>query len=330
MMVPASLVATASRPALAGLGLALEQIDVADELRDPARIRRLIQLARGCDLLETAVVHHADPVGHRHRLLLVVGDDDEGHAEPPLQLHQFELGAFAQLLVERGQGLVEQQHPRTARQRARQRHALPLAAGKLVRLALLQALEFYQRDHLGDADVDLGTRHLRALQPERDIVPHRKMRKQRVVLEHHVDRALVRQHLRDIGAVQQDAAFVRRLEAGQHPQQRGLAAAARTEQREKFAAPDIERQAVHRPQRAELLHHRIDAQQRHVGRDRRRLGLWPDTSIGRRFGFRRIRIVCAFSCVFRHDSSLPRRRQASGGTARTQPRARRAAPNCLS
>ena len=141
--------------------------------------------------------------------------------------------------------------------------------------------------------------------------------------------------LRDIGTVEQDAALVRRLEAGQHPQQRGLAAAAGPEQREKFAAPDIERQSVDRPQRSELLHHGINAEQRRIHRDRQglrvdrqRLSLgWHD--VGRRFGFRRIRLAHACRRVFRHDSSLPRRRQASGGTARTQPRARRATPNWL-
>ena len=73
--------------------------------------------------------------------------------------------------------------------------------------------------------IDVGGGHAGALQPEGDIVAHRQMRKQRVVLEHHVDRPLMRQHMRDVAAVEQDAALVRRLEAGQHPQQRGLAAA---------------------------------------------------------------------------------------------------------
>ena len=75
----------------------------------------------------------------------------------------------------------------------------------------------------------------------------------------------MRQHLRDVLAVEQDAALVRRLEAGEHPQQRGLAATAGTEQREKLPGPDVERQPIHRPDRAELLHHRVDAQQRNVG-----------------------------------------------------------------
>ena len=106
---------------------ALEQVDVADELGDPARGGRLVKVARGRDLFEPAGIHHADSVGHRHRLFLVVGDDDEGHAEPALQLHQFQLRALAQLLVERGQRLVEQQNLGPPRQRARQRHA---AAGR--------------------------------------------------------------------------------------------------------------------------------------------------------------------------------------------------------
>ncbi len=182
--------------------LPLEQIDVADELGDPARTGGLVELARRRYLFEPAGIHHADPPGNRHRLFLVVGDDDEGRAEAPLQLHQFELGAFAQLLVERGQGLVEQQYLRAARQRARQRHALLLSAGELIGLAFLEALELDQRNHLRHAGVDLGTRHAGALQSKRDVVAHREMRKQRVALEHHVDRTLVRQDLRDVPAVQ--------------------------------------------------------------------------------------------------------------------------------
>ncbi len=203
---------------LARLDLSLEQIDVADELGDPARSGRLVKVARGCDLFETAGIHHADPARHHHRLLLIVGDDDEGRCEPPLQFHQFELGAFAQLLVERGHRLVEQQNLRAPRQRAGQCHALFLTAGELIRLALLETVELDQRDHLGDAGIALRTRHAGALQTEGDIVAHGEMGKQRIVLEHHVDRALVRQNLRDVLAAKQNAAFVRRLKTGEHPQ----------------------------------------------------------------------------------------------------------------
>ena len=86
------------------------------------------------------------------------------------------------------------------------------------------------------------------------------MREQRVVLEHHVDGALVRQHLRDVLAAQQDLAGIRRLEPGEHAQQRGLAATGRPQQRKKFSGADVERELVDRGEAAEALCHALDAQ----------------------------------------------------------------------
>ena len=90
-------------------------------------------------------------VDERHRLFLVVRDDDEGDAERLLDVDQLELRVLAQLLVERAERLVEQQQLRPLDQRARERHALPLAAGELVRLALGELAELHQLEHLGDA-----------------------------------------------------------------------------------------------------------------------------------------------------------------------------------
>src|ERR1700730_12476140 len=81
---------------------------------------------------------------------------------------------------------------------------LLLAAGELIGLPLLHTLELEQRDQPGHALIDFGTGHPGALQSERDVVPHVEVRKQRIVLKHHVDWTLVRQNLRDIPAVQQD------------------------------------------------------------------------------------------------------------------------------
>ncbi len=102
-------------------------------------------------------------------------------------------------------------------------------------------------------------RHAGALEAEGDVVAHGEMRKQRVVLEHHVDGPLMRQHRRDVAAVEQDAALVRRLETGEHAQQRGLAAAARAQQREELAGPDVEREPVHGAETAERLGDPLDA-----------------------------------------------------------------------
>ena len=78
------------------------------------------------------VVHHDDPVGDRQRLLLVVGDENGGDAELLLQRANVLAQARADLRVERRQRLVEQQDLRARRERAGERDALLLAAGKLV------------------------------------------------------------------------------------------------------------------------------------------------------------------------------------------------------
>ena len=142
--------------AIGGNDLAFQQIDVADEVGDVARVGLLVDFGRRADLDDLAVVHHRDAVGQRHRLFLIVGDDDEGEAEIDLQVGQLELGLLAQLLVERPERLVEQQHLGLLGERAGKRDALALAAGKLVRLALGERRQLDQLQHLVDAHVDVG------------------------------------------------------------------------------------------------------------------------------------------------------------------------------
>jgi hypothetical protein len=67
------------------------------------------------------------------------------------------------------------------------------------------------------------------------------MRKQRIVLEHHVDRPLVRWNGSDVGTIELDVALIGSLETGKHAQQRALAAAGWSQQREELAGADVER-----------------------------------------------------------------------------------------
>src|SRR5690349_14143625 len=108
----------------------VEQIDAADEVGDPARIWLLVDFSRRRHLHQPATIHDRDPVGHRHRFALVVGNDDECKSKPALQVHQLELRLAAQFFVERRHRLVEQQHPRPLDQRARKRDALALEIGR--------------------------------------------------------------------------------------------------------------------------------------------------------------------------------------------------------
>ena len=99
---------------------------------------------------------HRDAVGHAERFVLVVGDQHEGDADRLLQPAQFDLHLLAQLLVERRQRLVEQQHLWPHHQGAGQRDALALAAGQLVSAALSQPAQRDLRQRLVDAAALLG------------------------------------------------------------------------------------------------------------------------------------------------------------------------------
>ena len=114
---------------------AVKQIDVAEEVEDERRGRLIVDLVGRADLLDPPLVHHHDAVGHFERLFLVVGDEDAGDVQLVVQPAQPAAQLLAHLGVERAERLVEQQHARLDRQRARQRHALALAAGELRRIA---------------------------------------------------------------------------------------------------------------------------------------------------------------------------------------------------
>ena len=89
-------------------------------------------------MLQPALVHDGDAGGERHRLDLVVRHVDHGLAEPLVEF--LDLGAHldAQLGVEVGERLVEEEEQRIAHERAAHGDALPLAAGELAGLPVEQ------------------------------------------------------------------------------------------------------------------------------------------------------------------------------------------------
>ena len=156
-----------------------------------ARRGPAVDLLRRADLLDHAVVHHHDAVGHGQRLLLVVRHHDGGDAERPLQRLDLVAQPQPHAGIERRQRLVEQQQAGRGRERARQRHALLLAAGELGRI-------FRRRHRAGrPAPAARSTRFAIAAaalaaadQPVADIVGDRQVGKQRVGLEDDAEVAL--------------------------------------------------------------------------------------------------------------------------------------------
>ena len=156
---------------------------------------RVVELERLADLLDDAVAHHDDPVGHRHRLDLVVRHVDRRRLEALVQLLDLGAHLHAQLRVEVRQRLVEQEHLRVAHDRAPHRDALALAARELARIAVEVRRE---PEDVGGASRRAAAMSsfaaLREHQRERHVVAHRHVRIERVVLEHHRDVALLGRH----------------------------------------------------------------------------------------------------------------------------------------
>src|SRR5688572_21313387 len=77
------------------------------------------------------------------------------------------------------------------------------------------------------------------------------MREQRIILKHHARMAFFRWEGGNVIVVKKNTAGIRKLEAGDHAQRRGFAAAARPKDAEKFSFADLERQLAHRRRFAE-------------------------------------------------------------------------------
>ena len=212
----------------------------ADELRDEQVGRLVVDLVRGVDLLQHAVVHDADPVGHGHRLDLVVRDVDRGRVVLDVQPAQFGAHLLAQLGVERADRLVHQHRLRPPHQRAADGHALHVAAGQRRRPLLQQVLDAQHLGHRGDLLAHLCVGHAGGAQREGDVVEGAQVRIERVQLEHEGDVALLRRQLVHPPAVDADVARVDALQPGDGAQRRRLAAARRPEQHDELAVPDVQ------------------------------------------------------------------------------------------
>ncbi len=205
--------------------------EVGDELRRGRRD----ELRGRPRLDERPVHHHADPVAERGRVGEVVRDHERRQREPAQRGAELRAHVHPRLRVERRERLVEEQDGRVSRERARESNTLALAAGELTRP---------RRGEVGDPErlEQLGSRPASA---ERDVPLDRQVRKERVVLEHEPDGALLGRKRSAGRRVEPDLLSdaneaVLRLEQARDGTQDGrLAGARRPDERERLA-PDLE------------------------------------------------------------------------------------------
>ena len=160
-----------------------QQVHLSDEARDEQRARLHVDLHGRTDLLHAAVVHHHDAIRHGERLFLIVGHHDRGDAEPPLEVLDLVAQREAHARVQRRQRLVEEQQRRRRRERARERHALLLAAGELRGIAVLVRRQMDEVEQLVHPRRNPRAIDLSCLQAVGDVAGDRQVREQRIRLE---------------------------------------------------------------------------------------------------------------------------------------------------
>jgi hypothetical protein len=146
----------------------------------------------------------------------------------------------AQLGVEVRQRLVHEVRGGLAHHGASHRDALALAAGELAGLALEEIVEAEDLRDLVHAPGDLLLGRLAHLEAEGEVLPHAHVGVERVVLEHHRDVAGAGRGVGDVLAADLDHALADLLEAGDHAQQRRLAAARRADEDHELALADLQ------------------------------------------------------------------------------------------
>ncbi len=132
---------------------------------------------------DAASVHHGGPVANLRDNAEIMGDEQAGHAGLAAQLVDQGKDLGLNCDIERGRGLVRDQKARLAGQRHGDHHALPLAAGKLVRVPVDLASAIGDSDPLDQLcrPVERGATRQGAMQHQhfRDLLANRENRVER-------------------------------------------------------------------------------------------------------------------------------------------------------
>ncbi len=172
-------------------------------------------------------------------------DVDERDPDLVLDSLQLELHVLAELQIERAERLVEQEHAWVIHECPRERDPLLLTPRELLRPPRCKSREPDELEDLAHPAGALALCNALALEPERDVVLDRHVRKERVALEDGVDVALVGRQADDVLLAEEDPALARLLEPADHAQRRRLPASGGAEQREEGPSWNLERDPVH-------------------------------------------------------------------------------------
>jgi hypothetical protein len=210
---------------------------------------RVEQVLGAVDLLQLPILQDRHLRAQRHRLDLVVGHIDGGHPQPVVQRRQLPPHRHPQLRIQIAQRLIHQVRLRIAHDRAPHRHPLPLPPTERRGLAVQERFQGQHPGGLLHPPVLLFLGRLAQLQAERQVLPHRHMRIQRIVLEHHRDIAVLGRQVVHHPVADADLALGDVLQPGDHSEGGGLATPRRAHEHHEVPIGDLQAQRVDRPHR---------------------------------------------------------------------------------
>ncbi|CNV27065.1 Uncharacterised protein [Salmonella enterica subsp. enterica serovar Bovismorbificans] len=179
----------------------------------------MVQLQRLTDLSDATGVQHHDFVGQRHRLDLIVGDVNHRAAQTFMQARNFNTHLHAQRGVQVRERFIQQKHTRLRHQRAANRYALTLPAGKRFWLTFQQMRQLQHFRHLVDALIHYLFFGARQLEAERHVFCNGEMGIERIRLEYHAHAALGRRDIIHTGFPDKQVATGDGFKPGDHTQQ---------------------------------------------------------------------------------------------------------------
>src|SRR5664280_981372 len=210
------------------------------------RCRYFIASPSGCDRFDEAALVEVQRVVGVLGGLWIVGDHQHRLAVVAVERAQEAQHLLGRLAVEVTGGLVADEQGRVGDDRARDRDALLLPAGKLAGLVAGAVGQAHELQGDARALLALAGGELGKQQRQLDVALRRKHRHQVVELEDEANprraplRKGARAELVEPLAADADAAGGRHVEPADHVEQRRLARAGRTHQRQEIALVDVE------------------------------------------------------------------------------------------
>jgi hypothetical protein len=176
-----------------------------------------------------------------------VGHQQKGDPHLLLDALQFAAHAAAQIRIEGGQRFIQQQRRRGVHQCPCQGHPLLLASRELMRPLLCMVPQTHHFQDMAHPPADFTIIKPTRPRTEGHVVEHIQMWEEGVVLKHQIHRSPMGWRIGEILVLQHDPPLVGPFKPSNQPQRGGLATTRGTQQREEFAATDLQVQVDHAP-----------------------------------------------------------------------------------